>query len=67
MKFTENQKVIVRALLSQARVEGILSYWDYKHDRHLVLDEITDLSKKLKMTIKKEQLKSWREWADKGK
>ena len=67
MKLTENQKILLSAVLHRMNFDNILTGWEFASDRHLSVDEMLELVKKLKMTVRKEQVKRWREVADMGK
>ena len=67
MKLTENQKIVMRAILTKTPTADVVMCWDEKHDRHLALDEIVEILKKLKITIRKEDVKYLRRIADMGK
>jgi hypothetical protein len=57
----------LRALLASSEFVTLVSSWPLAYDRHLVVDELLELLKKLKITIRKDQVKRMRDIADKGK
>ncbi len=67
MKLTENQKIVLKTVLVKTPFVDVVREWEMAHDRNLVLDELLELLKKLKITIKKDYVKRLREIADMGK
>lgn len=67
MKLTEDQQTVLKALLALTDFSRIVLCWEFAHDRNLVVDELLELCKKLKITVRRDQVKHMRELADKGK
>lgn len=67
MKLTDNQKAVIGTLLSRSEFYSLLSCWEMAEDRNLVLDELLELCKKLKIKIRQEHAKNLRIFADRGK
>lgn len=67
MKLTENQVTVISSLLTVLPMSDTVRRWEYKHDRHLVVDELLDLCKKMKIVVSKEHARMLRDTADRGR
>jgi hypothetical protein len=53
--------------LARTDFGSLVTCWEIAYDRNLVADELLELCKKLKITVRKDTVKRMRELADKGK